>query len=74
MVNPNRAQVYLEGWEAHTIGIDFNDNPYDLESQLWAHLEWFRGWIEHAEPVKFVWSFEPDADFSPLRRSAARSG
>ncbi len=74
MANIPRSQVYLEGWEAHILGIDLNDNPYDLESQDWARIEWLLGWIEHSVAVKYLQSLERDADIRPSCSPAARSG
>lgn len=45
----NERDPYAEGYEAHDCNLDESANPYDLQTDEEAHLEWNDGWNAAAE-------------------------
>lgn len=44
--------AFRDGWHAHKLGVDIDDNPYDEQKQAYSNHEWMSGWCARFGAVK----------------------
>lgn len=46
------AVPFLDGWHAHRLGVDVDENPYDEQRQSKSHSLWTSGWCRRFGAIK----------------------
>lgn len=45
-------EAFLNGWQAHRIGVGSDCNPYHEKTQGWSHNQWIMGWCARFDAIK----------------------
>jgi hypothetical protein len=52
------SESYINGWNAHRLGVDVKKNPYDPNSQRWSNSQWNAGWHSRSTAPRFSFADE----------------
>lgn len=47
-----QSTAYIDGWNAHRLGVRVEDNPYSETTQAYSNSQWLSGWCRRFGAVK----------------------